>query len=60
MKNKKYLVIGLYEDGQRYADEHLGATAEDAENEALKKADPGLTVAGTIELKKGLVISMAS
>lgn len=56
---KKYLVIGLYASGQRYADEFSADTPQDAENQAIEQVGD-ITVAGTIELKKGMVIEMAS
>lgn len=58
---KKYLVIGAFVDNAgRFADEFMADDAQDAEKQALMKAGLDLLIAGTIELKKGLVIEMAS
>ena len=44
---QEYLVIGIYDDGQRFAESYETETAEDAEERAVS-AHPGLQVAGVL------------
>lgn len=47
MKMKEYLVIGIYDDGQRFAESYSADDPDRAEELALE-AHPGLTVAGVL------------
>lgn len=50
---RKFLLIGIYSDGQRWANEYEAETPEEAEEMVAESEFSEVTIAGVIELVSG-------